>query len=219
MIKAVIFDLDGTVIDATEAIVASFLHTFAVIGERPPPRAEIVKSIGYVIEEQFRLFTAHDPNECARIYRAHNLGVACRQTRLMPGAKESLMRLQAHDVLLGFATSKGRDRAEMTLAHLCVLDMFSARVGSGDVTRPKPHPEAVFKALEGLDSTPEETFVVGDTPLDVLAARAACVRCLCVTTGYATEQELRASRPEAVFGSLEEVARYVLSHCVSPHVR
>ena len=216
MLKAVVFDLDGTLIDATEAIVASFLHTFAVIGEPPPARADIVKSIGHVIEDQFRLFTKHDPEDCAHIYRAHNLTVARDKTQLLPGAKESLHQLRAHGLRLGFATSKGRDRAELTLAHLGVLSAFEARISPSEVTHPKPHPEAVLKALDLLGAKPEEGLVVGDTRFDVLAARAAGTRCVCVSTGYATEQELVSLKPEAVFHGLPEATQYILSHSNGP---
>jgi phosphoglycolate phosphatase-like HAD superfamily hydrolase len=216
MIRAVTFDLDGTVFDSTEAIVESFMHTFEVLGEPPPPRDAVVRSIGYVLEDQFALFTKRDPSECVRIYRDWYSTIACEKTTLLPGAEDSLSRLRAAGLKLGFATSKGRVYAEMILSHLGVLHYFESRIGPDEVTHPKPHPEAVWKSLEKLEVSCDEMFLVGDTHFDVLAARAAAVRCVCVCTGYNSREELVALQPEAVFDSLTEATAYMLAHLGSP---
>jgi len=212
VIKAIAFDLDGTLVDSTEAIVGSFFHTFEVLGEAPPPRKAIVDSIGRLLEDQFRLFTQRDPAECTRIYRAHYGTTACDQTSPLPGARECLERLRAGGFRLGFATSKRRHYAEMILDHLKLLDFFETRLGPDDVDNAKPHPEAVLKSAEGLGVACDELFFVGDTEFDVLAARAANVRCLCVTTGYDTREKLESLEPEAVFDTLDELTDYIFTH-------
>jgi phosphoglycolate phosphatase len=93
-----------------------------------------------------------------------------------------------------------------------LTNAFASRIGPDDVTHPKPHPEAVLKSAEALGVAPDEMFFVGDTDFDVLAARAAAVRCVCVTTGYNTRDELLALEPEAVFDSLDEATDYMLEH-------
>lgn len=212
MITAVIFDLDGTLIDSTDAIVESFFHTCDTLGLPRPPRDNIVRSIGHTLPDQFRLITDHDPHECVRVYRAYYGQVACAKTTAMPGAAESVRRLREAGLRLGFATSKKRVFAELILDHLGMMDAFDAGIGPDDVTHPKPHPEAILKSLDRLGVAPEQAVVVGDTSFDVLAARAAGVRCLCVTTGYNTRQELLALNPEAVFDSLSELTEYILAH-------
>ena len=71
MIKAVTFDLDGTLIDSTEAIVNSFMHTFRVLGAPPPKREAIVNSIGNLLKDQFRLLGRDDIERSLPIYRKH----------------------------------------------------------------------------------------------------------------------------------------------------
>ncbi|HRI89027.1 MAG TPA: HAD hydrolase-like protein, partial [Candidatus Hydrogenedentes bacterium] len=93
-IRAVVFDLDGTLIDSTDAIVQSCMHTFDVIGEPRPDRDAIVRNIGYTLEQHFALFTQHDVHDCARIYREHYAGICCAMTTLMPGAREALDALK-----------------------------------------------------------------------------------------------------------------------------
>lgn len=215
MITAVCFDLDGTLVDSTEAIVESFYHTFDVLKEPRPPREAIVGSIGHVLEHQFSLLTHHDPRECTRIYRTY-YGQICRaQTTLMPGGAECLEALADAGLELAFATSKRRKYSEMILEHLGVLDYFMVRIGPDDVSKPKPDAEAVLKACELLSVTPSQMLFIGDTHFDVLAARNAGVRCLCVTTGYATRAELEALEPERVFDSLYELTAYILDEVIA----
>lgn len=209
MIRAVTYDLDGTLIDSTEAIVESFMHTFDVIGEPRPPREVIVRGIGHIIEDQFAQMTDRDPHECVRIYRAHYGKICCGKTFLLPGAAEGLAELQAMGLKLAFATSKRLSYAELILDHLGVLGYFESRIGPDEVAHPKPHPEAVLKSLEGLGVDADEMFFVGDTYFDVYAARDAGVRCLCVSTGYNTHEELESFAPEAVFRSLFDVTGYI----------
>lgn len=209
--EAVLFDLDGTLIDSTEAIVGCFFHACDALGLARPPRAAVVNSIGRPLEDQFALLTPEaSPEECAAVYRERYARVACGQTDLLPGARESLARLDAAGLGLGFATSKRRVFAEMILAHLGVLDYFRARIGPEDVTRPKPDPEAVSRAAAILETPPEAVYFVGDTHYDIEAGHAAGVRCLAVTTGYASRAELEALGPEAVYDSLDEAAAHIL---------
>ncbi|MCL4694674.1 MAG: HAD family hydrolase [Candidatus Hydrogenedentes bacterium] len=212
MITAVCFDLDGTLIDSTEAIVESFYHTFDTFNEPRPPRDAIVNSIGYVLEEQFALLSTHDPVECTKVYRAYYETICCPKTTLMPGTRECLQALHDAGLEIAFATSKRRKYSEMILEHLGVLDFFSVRLGPDDVSKPKPDPEVVLKACEMLHVTPQQLLFVGDMHFDVLAAREAGVRCLCVTTGYATREELEALEPERVFDGLDQLTAYVVDN-------
>ena len=197
-------------IDSTEAIVESFFYTFDRLEEARPPRDAIVNSIGYVLEEQFAMLTQHDPHDCTRIYRAYYEQICCPKTTLMPGAPECLQALDDAGLEIAFATSKRRKYSEMILEHLGVLDFFSVRLGPDDVSKPKPDPEAVLKACELLNVTPPQLLFVGDTHFDVLASQNAGVRCLCVTTGYATREELEALEPEQVFDGLDALTAYIL---------
>lgn len=211
MLKAVIFDLDGTLIDSTEAIVQSFMHTFDVLGYARPERAEVVRTIGFTLEQHFELFTKHDPHECARIYRAHYGAIALDLTTMLPGCRETLDVLRARGLKLGFATSKQKKYADLILDHLGVLGHFDSCIGPDEVTHPKPHPEAVLTSLAHLDVSADEALFVGDTDFDVKAAHAAGVRCLCVTTGYNTREQLEALNPAGVFETMNALTEHLLA--------
>jgi HAD superfamily hydrolase (TIGR01509 family) len=210
MIRAVIFDLDGTLMDSTDAIVDSWFYTFDLLGIPRPDRQRIIDTIGYPLRKQIPMFTSHDVDECIRIYRGHYTEHSAPKTTLLPGATEMLAAFAARGLRMGFATSKKREAAEMLLDHLDALHYMEARIGPLEVTRHKPDPEPVEKAMAVLGVTPEETVFVGDMHFDILAGQAAGVITLAVTTGYQARPELEALNPDAVYDSLHEVRDHVL---------
>ena len=209
-VQGVVFDLDGTLIDSTEAIVASMFHMFDALDLKRAPREAIIDSIGAVLEKQVATMTDHDPIECARVYRAHYADTACEQTIALPGARDALDSLADAGLALGFATSKRRTYAEVILNHLGLLDFFTARVGPDDVTNHKPHPEPIELAATQLGMEPATILYVGDLPIDHQAATAAGAKCCCVTTGYASRIELESAGVTHVFDGLADVASHVL---------
>lgn len=211
VLRAVVFDLDGTLIDSTTAIVESFFHTFHVLGESAPTRERIMETIGHTLEDSFALFTDHDPDDCARIYRERYSKIACAQTQLLPGAREALSALTDAGLKLGFATSKKLSYAELILDHLGVLDVFASRIGPYEVKAPKPDPDCLFQSAARLGVGLDELVMVGDMYFDVEAARRAGVPCLCVTTGYETREALEALSPALVADSLAEVVEHILT--------
>ncbi len=212
MIRAVLFDLDGTLIDSTDAIVDSYNHTFDTIGVARPGRQVIIDTIGHPLQNQFSMMTSHDVDECIRIYRAHYTEHSPAKTTLLPGAAETLETFRERGLHQGFATSKKREAAEMLLEHLDVLHYMETRIGPADVAQPKPHPEALEKAMSALGITPAETVFVGDMHFDILAGQAAGVTTLGVATGYASRESLEALQPDGVFDTLLEVRDAVLTH-------
>lgn len=208
-IRAALFDLDGTLIDSTDAIVDCFFHTFDVLGVQRPPRDRIVSTISLTLENQFAGLIDHDPHECARIYREKYFRVGPAMTHLHPGAVDILELCASAGIRRGFVTSKLRAASELLLDHLGVLHHFEARVGPDDVVHPKPNPEPLYAALAQLGLSPEDVVYLGDTPLDVQAAHAAGVLCIALTTGYATETDLRAAKPAVICANLMEASRWL----------
>ncbi|MBI2423977.1 MAG: HAD-IA family hydrolase [Candidatus Hydrogenedentes bacterium] len=205
MIRGVLFDLDGTLIDSTGAIVTSLYHTFDTLGLPRPDRKTIVDSIGFPLAVQLGMLTSHDAGECTRIYRAHYMATANGSTTLLPGTRELLAALACAGMKIGFATSKKRSAAEMLLEHLGVLHYFEVRLGPDDVIHAKPHPEVVEKAVALMGLRLDEVLFVGDMYFDVEAGKAAGVRTIAVATGYNTRAELEALQPHAVIDSLHEL--------------
>lgn len=210
--RAVIFDLDGTLVDSTAAIVYCFHKTFDHFGVPRATAPSIIGVIGAPLEDQFRLFWPEgDPAECARVYRMHYAEVCRPMTQLLPGARGLLEACRDAGLEVGFATSKRLCYAEIVMEHLGVLDFFAARIGPDEVTRHKPHPEAVERCAATLGVPAAACFFIGDTHYDVGAGKAAGARVLCVTTGPAERAALEALGPEAVYDHLDAVRDHILA--------
>jgi len=210
MLKTILFDLDGTLIDSTEAIVQSFYHTFDAVGDPRPDRQAIEETISAPLEVQLAALMDRDPIEMALIYRDHYFATCSDSTFLLPGVVDTLDQLKEAGLKLGIATSKSRKGSEILLAHLKVRDYFDSLIGADDVTHTKPHPEALLVSLTQLDTQADEAMYVGDTHFDTQAARRAGVTCIGVATGYATRLELESCEPEHVVDDMCEACRVIL---------
>lgn len=216
MLKAVFFDLDGTLIDSTDAILESFYFMFDAIGEARPTREKILTGIGHPVEVELTRLTDRDPVECQRIYRKRYDEIAADRTTLLPGAHEMLAAFRAAGLRCGLVTSKQRQSAEKLLQHFGVLEYFDCRIGPHDVQNPKPHPEPLLTAAASVGVEPGEALYVGDMYFDAHAAAAAGMRCVCVTTGMQPREELEKLEVEAVLNGLDDVRVYVLAHLDGP---
>jgi phosphoglycolate phosphatase-like HAD superfamily hydrolase len=211
MIKAVLFDLDGTLIDSAEAIVQSFMHTFETLGLPAPDRNEIIRTIGAPLTVQLANMVDHDLEELLAVYREHYFATSPDNTFLLPGVRECLTGLSDLGLKLGIATSKGQRGSNILLNHLGVRQFFDVIIGSGDVEHHKPAPEALLRGMEALNVSSHELFYVGDTPYDTEASRRAAIRCLGVSTGYATHEALLEERPEYVYSSMDGVYQHIIN--------
>ncbi len=214
MLRAVVFDLDGTLIDSTEAIVQSCYHLFDTLNIERPPRKKVVDSIGYPLIDQLAILLGeHDDLEhYVDIYREYHKTIASDMTHLLPDVSETLAAFDNAGLKMGFATSKKLSASERILEYLGILHYFTSRVGPDEVKHPKPHPEALLRSMENLEVGADEMLFVGDMHFDVKAAQSAGVACIAVTTGYNTRKELEALEPTAVCDTLAEAREYVLSH-------
>lgn len=192
---AVLFDLDGTVLDTGELILSSWRHvrdTFGLAGDDDDFR----RGMGRPLREIFAAW-ARDDGERDRLvdaYRDHNMAAHDRMVRPFPGIPELLAALRADGIRVGIVTSKVRAAAEQGLrvTGLAVDDL----VGPEDVARPKPDPEPVRLALARLGVTAERAIFVGDSPHDILAGRGAGVATAAVRWGMFAASELEAASPD-----------------------
>ncbi len=209
------FDLDGTLIDSTDAIVASFFHAFHEKGHTPPSREAIIATISATLEDQFRLLAKLDVAEATRVYREHYLRTSPATTVLLPGVVEALDQLASAGIRMGVATSKRRSSAEPLLQHLQIDRYFKACIGPEDVARPKPHPDPIHALMRQMNiAQPDGLIYIGDTHFDAKAAQAAGVPFIGVTTGYATRAELEACGARTIVDSMAEAVNCVLTGCI-----
>ncbi len=204
-LSAIVFDLDGTLVDSSDAIVECVNYALARKGLPPADPGTVKRGIGTPLEEIFSAFAKTDLAELVRLYREQYRGVFLEKTHLLPRVKEALSSLRERGYRLAVATTKPRYFAEPILEHLGVRDFFDAVAGAEEVPRLKPSPDLLQLALSRLGSRSDEALYVGDHPVDVAAANAAGLAVVCVATGFWSRGELERLNPAAVIRNLDEL--------------
>ena len=208
---AILFDLDGTLIDSIQLIVEAAEHAFRGRSGRSPSRTEWVAGIGTPLLTQLRAF-ATDDEDLARLlagYRTYQQMHHDRLTRCFDGIPEALTRLRARGHPLGVVTSKVDASARRSLEHVGLAALMDVIVGADACARHKPDPEPVRLALTILGHAPHEAMYVGDTVHDIAAGRAAGVRTIGVTWGACTRDQL--DQADDVVESVPELLEAVAS--------
>ena len=202
--RAVLFDLDGTLIDSGEMILASMRHATKTVIGRELTDEEYRAGIGTPLLAQMQIIDPARVDELVRVYSEHNAGlhddlVAC------PGVFDVVARLHEQGRRLGIVTAKRRATVALAAEHLPELnEYFDAVVAAEDTTRHKPRPEPILHALDLLSADPAATAYVGDSPFDVQAARAAGVAAIAVTWGRIhTRERLEREQPDAIVETAE----------------
>lgn len=202
-IDALVFDLDGTLIDSIELIMRSYEHTLAAHGLPPMPRPDLVASLGTPLLAQFPRCGARveDVDALIATYRAYNHAHHDALVRGYDGVAEALARLAERGVPMGVVTSKYAATAWAGLRRVGLDGHFEHLIGADDVTRHKPDPEPVLAGCERLGVAPERAAYVGDSTHDMRAARAAGAVAVGVAWG-----------PFAASDLVDAGARQVLEH-------
>jgi HAD superfamily hydrolase (TIGR01549 family) len=193
-VEAILFDWDGTLLDSAEASYRCYVRLFDSYG------------IGF---DRALFSRTYSPN-WHRTYEAVGLAperwpeadqrwldhYCAEESRLVPGAREALVRLHEAGIAQGIVTSGDRTRVSRELSRLDVARYFRTAVFGGDTPNRKPHPEALLLALDRMAVAPDRAAYVGDSPEDVEMARAAGVRAVGVPGGFPNREALAASRPD-----------------------
>ena len=205
----ILFDLDGTLIDSTEAILESFSVAFKTF-DTPVPHEDLIKAeIGHTLDDMFATLGVEEAHVDAHVqaYKMHYRKISCAKTVLLPEAKEAVELASKH-ATLGVVTTKTAKYSIELLEHMGLMSYFDVLVGREDVENPKPHPEPILKALSKLQSDKNRYWMIGDTPMDILAAKAAKIDSVAVTCGYADEASLL-EHTENLSKSALEAVKYI----------
>jgi phosphoglycolate phosphatase len=189
--KIILFDLDGTLIDSTEAILEGFAVAFKTFGRTVPSEESIKKEIGYPLDVMFLTLGIPKEEIVAHVqaYKEHYKKIACDKTILLPHAREAIL-LASKSATLGVVTTKTAKYSIDLLEYMGLMEYFDVLIGREDVLYPKPHPEPIMKALGKLQKVTRDSWMIGDTPMDIEAAKAAGINSVAVTCGYADKKLL-----------------------------
>ena len=190
----ILFDLDGTLIDSTEAIVSTFFHTFEKLNFEFDGGEEDIKAlIGYPLDIMYQELGVDQEVvwDFVHAYKERYRVISREQTELLESAKEAVELASSFARLAVVTTKTGLYSVEL-LEHMELAHHFEYVTGREHVEHPKPHPEPILKTLDlmNIEKT-SNIWMVGDTHLDLIAANSAGVNSVGVLCGYGQEEELK----------------------------
>jgi pyrophosphatase PpaX len=206
--QTVLFDLDGTLVDSIELILASHRHaTLEVLGVSPSDDV-LRRGIGVPLLTQMRTLDHERADELVTAYRTFNRANHDALLRPYEGLLELCRELHEDGAVLGVVTSKSLPIVEMAFAQIDFRPLLDVVVTQEQTTQHKPHPAPIYAALEQLSAPSSGACYVGDSPYDLQAGTAAGVDAIGVTWGAFSADELRPESPVALVhtpGQLAEV--------------
>ncbi len=208
---ALLFDLDGTLIDSIQLLLESMEYAFRA-HPHTPSRDEWVAGIGTPLRTQLAAWcaSAAEVEDLVTRYREYQDRHLEQLTTLYPAALDVLgwARVQGHPTAI--VTSKGRGMTTRSLEHVGLSRLFDTVVTFEETTHHKPRPEPVLLALERLGASPDRALFVGDSPHDMHAGRAAGVKTAAALWGPFSRESLSPAAPDfwlTSFGDLPDIIR------------
>lgn len=197
---ALVFDLDGTLVDSRDDIVASLQAALSLLSTPSVLDREALGAlVGRPLTEMFSLaapsLDAQGVEAAAAAYRAHYADHCRDRSRLYPGVR-ALFEALPEGLLLGCATTKRPEPTRLVLEAFGLRDRLDAFRGTSPDMAFKPAPDVILAIAGDLGVPPADLWYVGDTPGDLLAARAAGATGIWATWGYGDPTACRAARPK-----------------------
>lgn len=184
--------MDGTLIDSTEAILESFHHSFDVHKHDKKKDEDIKALIGYPLDIMYENLGVKKEliGDLIVTYKEHYRDISTQKTTLLKNAEEAIL-LAKEFATLGIVTTKTGLYSRILMEHFGLMKYFDVLIGREDVENPKPHAEPIIKALEGLQTRNKEVWMIGDTKLDLIAAKNANINSIAVLSGYDNLETLK----------------------------
>jgi pyrophosphatase PpaX len=204
--EAVVFDLDGTVVDSVELIIVSFQHALREVLGRELSREAAIAWVGMPLLEQMQRFSPEHADELVDVYREFNHREHDRMLTLYEGIQHLLEGLRHAGVKVGLVTSKSRFTTQMAFDLTGIEVYFDSIICAGEASGNKPLPDPILACLKPLAVGPAAAAYVGDSPSDIQAALAAGVTAIAVTWGVFPAEKLVAEKPDVLVHTIPELA-------------
>lgn len=213
--KAVFFDLDGTLIDSAEDLANSINFMLKSIGKNPYD-IELIKTwvgngatmlvkralsgsfeVGDIDENEFK--------KALNIFMEHYKNNLCIKTQMYPGVKETLDKLKAKK--LAIITNKPFKFVTPILKEFKIDGYFDLILGGDSLDEKKPSKKPLLFACEKLNVSPSDTIMVGDSKNDILAAKRAGIKSIAITHGYSQGEDIKGLDADFVVDDIREILK------------
>ncbi len=205
----ILFDLDGTIIDSTEAILESFHHTFDIHQVIHASDENIKALIGYPLDVMFERLGVSESQkwDFVATYKEHYRKISTQKTLLLDYAREAIEKASEF-AILGIVTTKTAEYSTILMEYFELMHYFKVLIGREDVVNPKPHAEPILKAIEILGDTTKDIWMIGDTKLDIICAENAGVNSIGVLSGYDDYETLK-KHTNMIFNDVLEAVNFL----------
>jgi pyrophosphatase PpaX len=207
-ISAVLFDIDGTLLDTFEYIYGAFEHTFDVHGIVRLSREQISQLMGRTLEDVYETMApGHDSVELAETHRQfqeQNVNLA----KLFPDTVMVLDALKQRGFKLAAITTRSNRTSLLSLEQNGIAGYLDGVVSLEDVLRHKPDPEPIYMALHDLAVKPTDAMMVGDTRADIMAGKNAGTKTVAALYGFGGDRLLEL-KPDYAISGLKELIEIV----------
>lgn len=213
-IDTVLFDFDGTVMDTNDVILKSWQHAFRQILGKTADEARLLKTFGEPLKMTMKNFFGGDEEQVERnveIYRSYQRDHYLDLISLFPGVREMLEEVKSAGFKTALVTSRLKPTTYDGLRKFAIEAFFDCIITADDVTKHKPDPQPVFRALESLGSAAGSALMLGDTRQDILAAKNAGVASVLVEWSMALPKETAVGElePSYFLGSPRELINLI----------
>lgn len=215
ILKAVIFDLDGTLLNTLADLHASVNYALSAFGFPQRSLNEVRGFIGNGVKKLMQRATPENTDEktneaCLSAFREHYLVHMRDSTAPYPNVIKLIEQLRENGVKIAVVSNK-LHQAVFELCEDFFPALIDSAIGVETESERKPCPVNVFKAMERLGVTAEECYYVGDSEVDVQTAHNAGLKCIGVTWGFRDEKELRRADAEVVVNDCDELFKALMS--------
>lgn len=205
-IKLVIFDLDGTLVDAYDAIAASFNYTMRRMNLSARSYLTIKRAVGWGDRGLLCPFVPAEKLEAAlKIYQAHHKKSLLKKIHLLPGAEYILNYLQGKGYKLAIASNRPKAFSQIVIRRLKLGRFFDYILCGDQLKNPKPQPDIILRIMRRFSVKRKQTLYVGDMTIDVITGKNAKVNTIAVTTGSSSKKELAKLKPLILLPSLAKL--------------
>ncbi|MBI4024351.1 MAG: phosphoglycolate phosphatase [Verrucomicrobia bacterium] len=212
---AVLFDLDGTLIDSAADIAAAVNHVRSEMGLTRLPsdlvRSYVGDGVRSLMERALQTTDAAIMDRAISLWRPHYAAHCLDQTRLYPGVQDVLEKLALMRLPLGIVSNKPAAPSEAILRGLGVREAFLAVVGGDTTPKRKPDPEPLRYAAAQMRIESNRVLVVGDSPNDILGARNAGYTSCGVLWGLGSEAAVREAQPDHLVRHPDEIPQIIIA--------
>lgn len=214
VIRGILYDNDGTLVDTHDLILSSMRYTMTTVLGRDFPDEVLMRGVGTPLDSQLLEFAHGDEElgaELCRVYREHNHAAHDQAISLFPGVADGLRALQEAGFAQGVVTAKRRPLAQHGLEIMGIWQYFDCIVGADDSPKSKPFPDPIIAGAQLLGLRPEECIYLGDSPYDMQAGIAAGCMTIAALWGMFPAEELESHGPARSCNSFEEFSAFAMA--------